>query len=62
MSVQVNVTSVDFTSRTVTVEAVQHGKQILKSPMQYKRFTKKDIERQLRKELKAFDSPIWGAG
>ncbi|MGP4771891.1 hypothetical protein ACS125_15305 [Acinetobacter sp. PFS20] len=60
MSVQVNVTSVDFATRTVNVEALKNGKKIFKSPMKYKRLAKADIEKQLRKELKAFDTPLWG--
>ncbi|RZG71887.1 hypothetical protein EXU29_12230 [Acinetobacter wuhouensis] len=61
MSVNVNVLSVDFSTKTVLVEAIQNGKQIFKSPMRYSRFTKDSIEKQLRKELKTFDGPLWGA-
>lgn len=60
MSVNVNVLSVDFSTKTVLVEAIQNGKQIFKSPMRYSRFTKDSIEKQLRKELKTFDGPLWG--
>lgn len=62
MSVNVNVLSVDFSTKTVLVEAIQNGKQIFKSPMRYSRFTKDSIEKQLRKELKTFDGPLWGGG
>ncbi|MCU4521965.1 hypothetical protein [Acinetobacter ursingii] len=60
MTVQAQITEVNFANRTVTVEAFQNGKKILKSPMRYQRFTKKDIESQIRKELKAYDGPLWG--
>lgn len=60
MTVQAQITEVNFANRTVTVEAFQNGKKILKSPMRYQRFTKKDIESQIREELKAYDGPLWG--
>ncbi|WVH13531.1 hypothetical protein [Acinetobacter phage vB_AbaM_fThrA] len=46
--------------KTVTVIALQNGKQLLKSPMKCKAMTKKSIESQIRKDLKVYDGPLYG--
>lgn len=44
----------------VIIVAKQNGKQLLKSPMQCKSFDKKQIEKQVRKDLKVYDTPLYG--
>lgn len=46
--------------KTVTIVALQNGKQLLKSPMKCKSMTKKSIESQIRKDLKVYDGPLYG--
>lgn len=60
MGVSVHVTSIDKENKTVIVEAYNGTQKVFKSPMKYKTQTRKHIESVLRKELKAFDKPIWG--
>lgn len=58
MSVQVIVQSI--TGKIAIVEAYNGDKKIFKSPMDCKSTTKSAIEKQLKKELRAFDSHAWG--
>ena len=62
MTVTVKVMSIDKVSKTVCVECHddKNGKKIMKSPFEYKQQSRKSIESMLRKELKAFQSPVWG--
>lgn len=46
--------------KQVVIIAKQNGKQLLKSPMQCKTMTKKSIEQQIRKDLKVYDTPLYG--
>lgn len=46
--------------KCVTIIAKQNDKQLLKSPMKCKTMTKKTIESQIRKDLKVYDTPLYG--
>lgn len=60
MSVQVHVSDLNKTAKTVIVTAFENKNKIFKSPMSFKKFDKSAMEKQIRKELKAFESPVWG--
>jgi len=44
----------------LTIIAKQNNKQLLKSPMACKSMTKKAVESQIRKDLKVYDTPLYG--
>jgi hypothetical protein len=46
--------------KCLTIIAKQNGKQLLKSPMMCKTMTQKTIESQIRKDLKIYDTPLYG--
>lgn len=60
MSVTVTVIEHIMDKKQIVVLAEQNGKKILKSTMKYTRFKKQDIEKLIRKGLKAYDTPLWG--
>lgn len=62
MTVTIKVLSIDKVNKTVMIEAWcdKGGHRVMRSPFQYKQQSKKSIESALRKELKAFNQPVWG--
>lgn len=62
MTVTIKVMEIDKLNKTVTIEAYdeKNGNRVMKSPFRYKQQSKKSIESTLRKELKIFQSPVWG--
>lgn len=59
MTVQIVVLRTDI-PKTVQVIAKQNGKQLMKSPMKVKNMNKTKIEKQIRKDLKAYETPLYG--
>lgn len=62
MTVTIKVMEIDKLNKTVTIEAYddKNGNRVMRSPFKYKQQSKKSIESTLRKELKAFQAPVWG--
>ena len=62
MTVTVKVVEIDKIKKQVVIEAWcdRGGHKVMRSPFNYKQQSKKSIESVLRKELKAFQQPVWG--
>jgi len=60
MSVQVSVISYDEANKIAVVVAEQNGKKLFRSPMKCKQSNRDAIEKQIRKELKVYDTPLYG--